>query len=391
MWQGRPLWAEIDLDAIAHNVQELRRQLGVRTELLAVVKANGYGHGAIAVSQAVLEAGARRLGVACADEGVQLRRAGIQAPILIMSYTPVWEAEKVVTNGLTPTVSSQQLAFALARFSTQRGVVTSVHVKVETGMGRFGLSPEEVVPFAEFLRALPGLWVEGLYTHFAVADEADKGYTWRQYEIFTSVSRRLPWIPIRHVANSAAILDLPDMGLDMARPGISIYGSYPSHHVGRTVLLKPALSIKARLARLYELAPGDSVSYGRTWVATQPTRIALVPCGYADGLQRCLSNKGSVLIRGRRAPIVGRVCMDQSIADVTVIPEAEVDDEVVIIGRQGDEEITVEEVAAIADTISYEVFCGIGARVPRVYFKAGQVVHVQTLVEEKGYKEELEK
>ena len=381
MWQGRPTWAEIDLDAVAHNTSELKKRVGGRTELLAVVKANGYGHGAVAIARTALEAGASRLGVACVDEGAQLRKAGISCPILILGYTPVWEAEKIVHHQLSPTVGTKQLALALARFSAEKKAVTQVHVKVETGMGRFGTPPAEVVEFAQFLGGLPNLKVDGLYTHFAVADEEDKGFTHKQFGCFLEASDQLSWIPCCHVGNSATVLDLPDMYLDMVRPGISLYGIYPSAAVNRSLTLKPALTLKSRIGRLHPLAPGDSVSYGRTWIAEKPARVALITCGYADGLPRILSNRGSVLVRGVRAPIRGRICMDQCVIDVSHIPDVALDDEVVIIGRQGNEEITAEEVAALAGTISYEILCGITARVPRVYIKNGSIWRVETLNE----------
>lgn len=369
----------MDLDALAQNVRGLKARIGGRTELLAVVKANAYGHGASVVAQAALEAGASRLGVACVDEGVQLRQAGIQAPILVMGHLPLWQAELVLEHRLTPTLSYKQLALALAGLSHERGIVIPVHVKVDTGMSRFGLLPQEAIPFIEFLQTLPGLHLEGLYTHFAVADEQDKTFTRQQFARFMEVANRFPQISCRHVANSATVLDMPELCLDMARPGISLYGLYPSSQVSHSVALKPVLSLKSLVARLLWLSPGDTVSYGRTWRAESPTRIALIPCGYADGLRRGLSNRGSVLVRGRRAPILGRICMDQFMADVTHIPEVALGDEVVLIGRQGEEEITADEIAALEGTISYEIVCGISARVPRVYLRAGQVVGVQTL------------
>ena len=381
-WLGRPVWAEIDLDAIAGNIAGLRRRIGDGTELLAVVKANGYGHGAVPVARTALEAGAQRLGVACLDEAVQLRRAGVNVPIVILGHTPVWEAKRLVEYKVTPTIDTKQLALAVARFSTEQGTVTPVHLKVETGMNRFGLTPDEVVDFAQFLRTLPGLEVEGLYTHFAMADEEDNTFTRQQFKLFLSTAERLPWIPCRHVANSAAVLDEPGMCLDMVRPGISIYGCYPSSQVSNSVQLRPALSLKSRIVRLHDLAPGETVSYGGTWMAQKPTRIALVPCGYADGLPRILSSKGSVLVRGRRAPIVGRICMDQCVVDVGHIPGVALGDEVVIIGKQGEEQITVEEVASLAGTINYEILCGISPRVPRFYLQGGEVIQVKTLTDE---------
>ncbi|MBI2303510.1 MAG: alanine racemase [Chloroflexi bacterium] len=382
VWFGRPAWAEVDLDAIQHNVRELRRCIGPRPEMLAVVKANAYGHGAVPVAETVLAAGAQRLGVFCADEGVQLRQAGIGVPIHVLGYTPPWEAEKVVRHRLTPTVNSRQLALALARFAAKEGAPLPVHLKVDTGLSRFGLPPQEVEDFARFVAALSSLETEGLFTHFATADEADKAFTRKQFAAFLTVAQRLPPIPFRHVANSATTMDLPEMALDMVRPGIAIYGAYPSPEVGRSLSLKPALALKSRIARLHRLAPGEGVSYGLTWVAQQPTHIALITIGYADGLPRCLSNRGAVLLRGQRAPIIGRICMDQCVVDVTHIPDVSLNDPVVVIGRQGEAEITADEVASLAGTISYEILCGISARVPRVYLRGGRVVRVTTLVEE---------
>jgi alanine racemase len=380
VWLGRPVWADIDLDALAHNVRQLKRQAGGAL-LMAVVKANAYGHGAVAVARAALEAGADRLGVICLDEGEELRRAGVTAPILIMGYTPPSQAQRVVDLSLTPTVSSHQLALALARFAVDSGVTATIHLKVETGLNRYGLPPEQLLPLAESLRQLPGLDVEGLFTHFATGDEPDKSYVRRQFQAFTAVADQLPWIRLRHVANTATVLDMPELSLDMVRVGIGIYGCYPSLHVARDVPLRPVLSLKSRVARLRKLDPGESVSYGCTWTAARPSVVALIMCGYADGLRRSLSNTGSVLVRGRRAPLIGRVAMDMSIVDVTDVPYVALDDEVVIIGRQREDEIPAEEVAALSGTINYETLAAITARVPRVYRRRQRIVAVQTLVE----------
>jgi alanine racemase len=229
---------------------------------------------------------------------------------------------------------------------------------------------------------LAGIQVEGLFTHFASADEGDKSYTIEQHKLFLSVAEQLNWVPIRHVSNTAALLDMPDMSLEMVRPGLGIYGCYPSAHVKRSLPLRPVLSLKGRVVRLTPIAPGEPVSYGRTWTASRPSLIGLVMCGYADGLPRALSNRGSVLVRGRRAPIVGRVCMDMCMVDVSDIPDVAVDDEVVIIGRQGEQEISADELAELCGTISYEILCGISARVPRLYLRQGRVVSKQTLVME---------
>ena len=376
---GRPVWADVDLDALSHNVRQLKQRAG-GAMLMAVVKANAYGHGAIAVARATIAAGADRLGVVCVDEG-ELRRAGITAPILIMGHTPVSQAARVVDLSLTPTVGSLPFAQALARHATAKRATTSVHLKVETGLNRYGLPPEQLLPLAESLHQLPGLDVEGLFTHFATGDERDKSYVQRQFRAFSAVADQLPWIRLRHVANTATILDMPELSLGMVRAGIGIYGVYPSAHVSRQADLRPALSLKSRVARLRRLEAGEKVSYGCSWTAAAPSVVALVMCGYGDGLRRALSNKGNVLIRGCRAPIVGRIAMDMCIVDVSDIPYVALDDEVVIIGRQRENEIAVEEVAQLADTISYEILTGITARVPRVYRRGDRITAVQTLVE----------
>ncbi len=366
------VWAEVDLDAITHNIRALKARVGEPCKLMAVVKANAYGHGAVPIARTAVEAGAEWLGVNSPDEGIHLRGAGIKTPIFITGYTPVWQADEVVRYRLTPIVTTQELAQALSHFSTQSGIITPVHVKVDTGMNRFGLSPEEVVDFARFMKSLPGLEVEGLCSHLATADEADKTFAWQQFHLFMSIARELPWIPLRHIANSAAILDLPQTSLDIARAGISIYGIYPSPQVSRPIELKPALAIKSRITRLQTLAPGNAVSYGRTWIARMPTRIAVVNCGYFEGLPRSLSNRGSVLVQGRRVPILGRICMDHCLIDVTSVPQVHLDDEVVIIGRQGSKEISADEVAQLAGTISYEILCSISSQVTRIYLRGGE-------------------
>jgi alanine racemase len=380
-WEGRPVWVEVDLDAVAHNTRLLKARAN-GAALLAVVKANAYGHGAVSVARAALAAGADRLGVICADEGEQLRRAGIAAPILVMGHTPATDAARLVELSLTGTVASRDTAEALARAAAQRGVRSAVHLKVDTGLNRYGSTPAEALALADWLRHAPSLELEGLFTHFASADEVDKGYTLDQYDRFRQVADGLGWLPIRHVANTATLLDSPDLSLEMVRPGLGIYGLYPPGEVRRDLGLAPALSLKSRIVRLNALAPGDSVSYGRTWRAARPSLIGLVMCGYGDGLPRSLSNRGSVLVRGQRAPIVGRVCMDMCMVDVTDVPGAAKGDEVVLIGPQGEENIGADEVANLAGTISYEILCGISARVPRLYLRGGNVVSQQTLVQE---------
>lgn len=378
-------WAEVDLDAIAHNARELKRLIGEKTELMAVVKANGYGHGAVQVAETALDNGASRLAVNRALGGVQLRQAGITAPVLILGYTLPAQAETIVRWNLTPTVNDPEQAQALSVAASrppfvppnsggERGAGLPIHVKIDTGMGRFGLLPDEVVDFVRAISELPGLSLEGVYTHFALADAADKSYTLQQFEIFLEVVKRLEragfTIPIQHAANSAATLDLPETHLDMVRCGIVLYGLRPSNEVEPTIPLRPAMTLKSRVARVRTLPTGSSISYGCTYTTSEPTLVALVPVGYGDGYHRLISNRGQVLIRGQRAPIVGRVCMDQFVVKISHIPNVQQHDEVVLLGRQGDAEISAEEVAAWAETINYEVTTSILPRVTRVYRKS---------------------
>lgn len=377
---GRPLWAEIDLDAVAHNIAQVRSRVG-SSRMLAVVKANAYGHGAPAVARACLDAGATYLGVFCVDEGIQLRQAGIMAPVLVMGYCPPWEAMEIVRHGLTASVSNPETVAALAGAARDAGVRSPAHLKIDTGMARHGVLPNEVPQFVQLIQAMPDVHLEGAFTHFATADESDKTFTKRQFQAFQQAAQHLPDGVIRHVANSATCADMPDeMGLDMVRPGICLYGRQPSGNLLRPMDLHPALMLKSYVARLHHLAQGETVSYGRTWTAPRNTRVALIPCGYADGLPRLVTNQGCVLVHGQRAPIIGRVCMDSHMVDVTDIPHAQLHDEVVIIGRQGEAEITAEEIAALAGTINYEILCGITARVPRSYLRGGEVVERTTLV-----------
>jgi len=383
---GKPNWAEIDLDAIAFNCRQIKKWIGEDTELMAVIKGNAYGHGIVPVAKTALENGATRFAAARVDEGIVLRKAGIDAPVLVLGYVPAEEMETVVKWRITPPIMHWHTAKAVSDISSAQGVVTPVHVKVDTGMGRFGLLPDEVVDFVKRLIELPSIRLEGLYTQFAVADEADKTYTYKQWEIYKKVLKDLEeagiHIPIRHVCNSAATLNFPEMHLDMVRCGTAIYGHYPSPVTDHSVPLRPAMSLKSRVGRIRTLPAGSSISYGRTYTTTRPTTVALVPIGFGDGFSRKLSNKGSVLIRGRRAPIVGRVCMDQCIVDVSGIPDVQQDDEVVLLGRQDGAEITAEEIASLMDSINYVVLAAVSARVPRVYLKGGEIVEVKTLTGE---------
>jgi alanine racemase len=380
------VWAEIDLKAIAHNVCELRRVTNPDARLMAVVKADAYGHGIVEVARQALRSGADSLGVARINEGIHLRKSGIETPVLIFGYTPPAFAEKLVEFDLTQTVYSYKAAEALSKTAAPNGKAIRAHLKVDTGMGRLGLLPdsglfnaeknpaENAVNEAESIARLPGLELEGIYTHFATADGSDKTYAKKQFEIFTDFLNRLQntgfTIPVCHAANSAAIIDMPETHLDMVRAGISVYGLYPSDEVTKKrVALKPAMTLKAKVVQIKKVPAGFKVSYGATYETKKPTIIATVSIGYTDGVNRLLSSQGHMLVHGHRAPIAGRVCMDMTMLDVGHVPEVELEDEVVIFGEQGGASITVDEIAATLNTINYEIVSTITDRVPRLYLK----------------------
>lgn len=373
-------YAQIDLDALDHNIRAMQTRVGPSVELIPVVKANAYGHGAVPVGRAALESGVKRLAVARPDEGVQLRRAGIDAPVLVMGYAIPAEAGLYVKNHLTATVNTLEMAEALSDRASASGVTANVHLKVDTGMGRFGLLPDEVAPFAGKIGRLPHIDLEGIFTHFATSDEQDKTYVNQQLERFIHALDALRAagieVPLRHAANSGAILDTPEAYFDAVRSGVMTYGLYPSDQVSHSVPLQPILSLHSHVGRIRTLPAGSTVGYGRMWTASRPTTVALIPIGYGDGYRRSLTNRGVMLIGGRRAPLIGRVSMDQIVADITDLHGVRQDDPVVLLGRQGDECLTAEELAALAGTINYEVTTGLLPRLPRVYVRGGEVVEV---------------
>ncbi len=371
---GWSTWAEIDLGAVAHNIREFRRVIGPAVRLMAVVKADAYGHGADPVARACLRAGADALGVARLPEAAALREGGIKAPILVFGHTPPERAETLLDLDLAQAVHSLDAASALSRAASERGGRVRIHVKVDTGMGRLGIvaadrrAPETV----RAVCALPGTVPEGIFTHFASADSADKTFARGQLSAFEALLMRLGGdgvsFPLRHAANSAALLELPEAHFDLVRPGIGIYGLYPSGEVDRTrARLKPAMTLKARVVQVKAVPEGFPISYGSTYATPAPTTIATVSVGYADGYDRLLSSRGHMVVRNRRAPVVGRVCMDLTMLDVGHIPEVAVGDEVVVLGRQGDAGVSADEIAGAVGTINYEVVSAITARVPRVY------------------------
>lgn len=369
----RSAWIEIDLGAIRHNIRELRRITRSQSQIMAVVKANAYGHGAVAVSRVALEAGANWLAVATLDEAQELRQGGITAPILILGDTLQERAEELLQGGFRQAVFDEALPAALSRAASRAGLPARVHVKVDTGMGRIGFSWEkEAVEAVRRIKLLPGIEIEGVFTHLATADWADKEFAYEQLRRFLVACEQLqgeigkPFL--RHVANSAAIIDIPESHFDIVRPGISIYGLYPSDEVDKSrVCLRPAMTVKAKIIQLKEVAAGVSISYGRTYYTSRVTRIATLPLGYADGYPRLLSNRAEVLVRGRRAPVAGRVCMDQLMIDVGHIPDVKVGSEVVLLGEQEGQQITAEEWGKWAETINYEVVTRIGPRLERVF------------------------
>ena len=364
------VWAEINLEAIEHNVREIRKITANSTQICAVVKADAYGHGAVAVAKAALQAGADRLAVANISEALQLRQAGFTTPILVLGYTPESHAREVVDYNITQTVFSIVSAQALSQAAVAAGKVSNVHIKIDTGMGRIGISPEAAGAFASTVANLPGLTIEGVFSHFAVSDSRDKAFTYEQYNQFTKALQGIQEagisVPIRHIANSAAILDLPHMHLDMVRAGIILYGLWPSDEVEKKIELKPVMKLKTQVAFVKKMPAKVSISYGRTYFTTKPSQIATLPVGYADGWSRLLAGKASVFLRGQWAPLVGRVCMDQCMIDVTHILGVVPGDEVVLFGE---DDLPVEEVAEWMGTINYEIVCMVGKRVPRVYLE----------------------
>lgn len=366
----RPVWAEIDLSAIAHNVKVFMAKLPPQTRFCAVVKADAYGHGAVAVAKQALQAGASYLAVAILSEAIELRKAEITAPILVLGYTALQDAPIIVDYDITQTVFTQEAAAALSHAAELAGKKVKVHIKVDTGMGRIGAGHEAAEHFAEAVAALPGIELEGIFSHLATADSQDLSFARQQIARFQNMLERLVAksinIPIRHLANTAATLALPEAYFDMVRVGIGLYGLYPSDEVIRDVELYPAMQLKARVVHVKEVAAGTPISYGCTYIAPEVKQIATLPIGYADGWSRLLSGKASVVLHGQRAPIVGRICMDQCMIDVTGLPAVVSGDEVVLFGGSI---LPVEEIATLLGTINYEVVCMVGKRVPRYYLR----------------------
>ena len=384
----RPVWAEIDLACIAHNVREFRAIIPPQTEIIAIVKADAYGHGAYHVANAALEAGASRFAVALLEEGIALRRKGLTAPIQLLGISAPGTEAGVVSYQLCPTICTLDSAARFADVASARGQRVRFHLKLDTGMGRIGVRPPDLPALLDGLQRLPQLEMEGVFSHFAKADETDQTYTKQQLQRFhecLALIRQAGFAPqVCHIANSAGSMEIAASHCDLVRIGISLYGLYPSSEVHRDrVHLRPALTWKTRIAHLKTLPPGERVSYGGLFTTTRPTVVATLPVGYADGYRRILWQRGgSVLVHGQRAPIIGKICMDMCMADVTAISGVQTGDEVVLIGMQGAATISADDMAAQLETINYEITCLIGKRVPRVYLKEGTIIAVESLLGE---------
>ena len=360
------------MGAIAHNVQAIKRKVAP-AQVMAVVKADGYGHGAVPVARTALKAGASFLGVALVEEGIALRENGIKAPILVLGGFFENQVETILEYDLRPTVFDLGRSRALSNAARKRRKPALVHLKVDTGMARLGVDWQSGYAFVDELNQMPGLKLEGVYTHFASSDIAGSPFAQTQVRRFKSFlsgleGLRLPPL-LKHAANSGAIMNLPESYFDLVRPGVSLFGYYPSSDTERSVALQAGLSLRSRVMALRDLGAGDVVSYGSTYRAEKACRIATIPIGYADGFNRLLSNRGEVLIRGRRCQVVGRVCMDQIMVDVGLDTGVTVGDEVVLLGKQASQEISIYEICDKLNTIPYEVTCWISKRVPRIYSK----------------------
>ncbi len=366
----RPTHAIIDLKAIDYNMRQIKRRVG-NVKVMAVVKANAYGHGDVQVARVVLNAGAEWLGVAIAEEGITLRAFFPEVPILAFVPAIIDQLPLYVEYGIDSTLCTFEVADALDALAGVLQKKASVHIKVDTGMGRVGVPWEEAAEFYRHVARLPNIVIRGIYTHFSRADEADKTYARLQLDRFNHVLDILQKngysIPLRHCANSGAILDMKESYFDMVRPGITIYGYYPSNDVGRTIELKPALSLYSRINYMKKVSPGTPLSYGGKYVVQKETRIASVTIGYGDGYSRLLSGKTDALIGGQRYPVVGLICMDQILVNVGMEASVQLGDRVTLIGSDGDKSITAWSVAETLGTIPYEVFCQISPRVPRIY------------------------
>lgn len=377
--------AEVDLDAVCYNMDQMRGNLPPGTRIIGVIKTDGYGHGAVPIGRE-LEKMDYVFGyaTATAEEALILRRAGLKKPVLVLGYTFPYSYEELIQNEIRPTVFRQDMLEELSACASRMGRTAMVHVKVDTGMTRIGIRPDESgLAFVEQVLHTKGVELEGMFTHFARADEADKTSALEQLKQIRTFMERVEkelhiQIPLKHCSNSAGIVELPEAAMDAVRAGITLYGLWPSAEVSRKrISLRPVLSLKSRIVFVKEVEAGVPVSYGGTYVTAERMRVATIPVGYGDGYPRALSNKGYVLIHGKKAPILGRVCMDQFMVSVADIPEAAEGDEVTLIGKDGACQIIMEELGELSGRFNYEFACGLGRRIPRVYLKGGRVISVK--------------
>jgi alanine racemase len=370
--KGRPTFCHIDLEALRWNFAQVRRKVGPGVKVLSVVKANAYGHGAREAARALQDVGSDAFGVATLEEGVELRKSGIQVPVVILAAVYPEQLEELLLHDLTPAVCELEMLRRLESLLRDRRRSLRFHLKVDTGMGRVGLLSSEIDTWLPELPQLKALKLEGLFSHFSDAESANEEYTENQLRTFLSVLERLKHAgfdpPLVHMAKSAAVMTLPSSYFTMVRPGLLLYGIHPSPEMKKGIALKPVLSWKTRILQLKGLPRGSSIGYGRTFVTQRESLIATLAVGYADGYHRLLSNRAAVLVLGKRAPVVGRISMDLTTVDVTDIPGVERGDEVVLLGRQGRETISADEIAGWAQTISYEILTSISARVPRIHY-----------------------
>jgi alanine racemase len=377
----RPTVAEIDLDALTHNYHQIRGRVSPGVKILAVVKDNAYGHGAVVIARELERLGVDLLGVAFADEAIELRDDGVEKPILILSGIYEEEIDRVIDYDLIPMVFDGELGRSLSDRANRRNTRVKIHLKFDTGLGRLGVPVEAAREFLEQMRGFPNLDIDGVASHFSLVDEA---YTRAQLEAFRRVVKLFGGEGVTptywHISSSAPMIDFPDSWFNLVRPGIMIYGSYPNRqYIGR-IGLRPVMRLRTAIGSLKRVPAGTKISYGGTYTTQRESLIAILPIGYGDGYNRLLSNRGEALLRGIRVPVAGRICMDATMVDVTDVEDARPGDEVVFMGRQGGDTITAEEIAEKIGTISYEVLCMVGKRVPRVYMRDGKACEVEMYV-----------
>ena len=378
----RPAWAEIDLDAIAYNTRNIKKLIGDK-DLIAVVKANCYGHGVIGIIPTLLENGVSRFAVAMISEALEIRDNKITTPVMILGFTPLYLGEELINNNIEQTVYDLDYARELSKIALTLNKKAKIHIAIDTGMGRIGFLPnEKSIDNITEICSLEGIEVIGIFTHFSTSDEKDKEYSHEQFtkmlSVMDTLKKRGIDIPLKHVANSGAIIDLPDTYLDAVRAGIILYGYYPSDEIDKNNLaLKPALTLKATITNVKTLEKDMYISYGRTFKTSNETIVATIPVGYADGYLRKLAENGKVIIKGEFAPIIGRICMDQFMIDVTNIPDVKIGDEVILLGEKNGLKYNADDMAKKLDTINYEVTCMLKSRLPRVYIKDTHIINVK--------------